>query len=118
MLVFREVLEEPGASVLAVPGCSTFFESWLPLFAGKRVRLMYDSDHPRQHPKTGQAIPPGGFEGMRRVAGVMAAAKEGPDAQAGRLESGEEPFSVPTPFAPRHTRSRSSAARGSSDPRR
>lgn len=37
-----------GASVLAVPGAGTFNEAWLPLFAGKYVRLMYDNDHPKR----------------------------------------------------------------------
>lgn len=35
------------ANVLSIPGNLTFFESWLPLFAGKRVRLMCQSDHPK-----------------------------------------------------------------------
>ena len=59
------------AAVLAVPGCSTFMESWLPLFEGRDVVLMYDNDHPRKHPKTGKPIAPAYREGMQRAAGML-----------------------------------------------
>lgn len=62
------------SSVLAVPGCTTFQDSWLPLFEDKTVVLMYDSDHPGTHPKTGKATPPAGSTGMRRVARLLLAA--------------------------------------------
>lgn len=67
------------ASVLATPACGTFSESWLPLFAGKRVRLCYDNDHERVHPKTGQPIAPAGYEETKRVAGFLLAAKQPPE---------------------------------------
>lgn len=61
-----------SASVLAVPGCGVFRSDWLPLFEGKDVVLMYDSDHPKEHPKTGATIAPAGYAGMVRAAGVLA----------------------------------------------
>jgi hypothetical protein len=53
-------------SVLAVPGCSTFRDEWVPLLKDKIVVLAYDSDHP----KDGGGKP--GYDGMRRVAGLLA----------------------------------------------
>jgi hypothetical protein len=64
----RSLLSEAG--VLAVPGCSTFFESWLPLFEGRNVVLMYDNDHPRI--ANGKTSDPAGWVGMRRAAGILA----------------------------------------------
>lgn len=58
-------------NVLAVPGCETFFESWLPLFRDKDVVILYDNDLPRKHPKTGKDIAPGGLNGTKRVAGFL-----------------------------------------------
>lgn len=72
----RSLLGE--ANVLAVPGCETFFDGWLKLFAGKTVVLMYDSDHPREHPNTGALLEPAGWKGLRRVAGILLAAKTPP----------------------------------------
>ena len=65
-------------NVLAVPGCNVFSETWLPLFAGKVVCLMYDSDHPRVHPKTGKQITPAGLTGTKRVAKILSSAKHPP----------------------------------------
>lgn len=64
------------SSVLAVPGCSVFHESWLPLFAGKTVNLMYDSDHPKE--TQNGVVPPAGYAGMLRVAKMLAEEKEAP----------------------------------------
>lgn len=66
----RSLLAE--ANVLAVPGCSTFLEGWLPLFEGRSVVLMYDNDHPRVNPSTGKPTAPAGWNGMRRAAGLLA----------------------------------------------
>jgi ribosomal protein L37AE/L43A len=60
------------AGVIAVPSCSTFLEGWLPLFDGKRVTLLYDNDHPGVHPRTGKPVPPAGWAGMARAAGLLA----------------------------------------------
>jgi len=59
------------AGVLAVPGCSTFLDKWLPLFNGKHVCLAYDSDHPRTNPKTGRVSAAAGWAGMRRAVGLL-----------------------------------------------
>ena len=67
------------ANVLAVPGCSTFFPSWLPLFSGKTVCLMYDSDHPREHPKTGKPILPAGFKAVKRISSLLSSSRNPPD---------------------------------------
>lgn len=66
------------ANVLAVPGCTVFFEEWLPLFAGKEVRLMYDNDYPRINPKSGKQIAPAGLTGMQRTARILAASNNPP----------------------------------------
>lgn len=65
-------------NVVGAPGCSTFAERWLGLFAGKVVNLLYDNDHERIHPVTGRPIPPAGLHGMRRVAKMLVAYKHPP----------------------------------------
>lgn len=67
------------ADVIAVPGCNVFSERWLPLFGGKRVSLMFDSDHPKKHPKTGTEVGKQGYLGMKRVAEVLAMAEIPPE---------------------------------------
>jgi hypothetical protein len=64
-------------NVVAVPGCTTFLDSWLSLFADKIVYLAYDNDHPRTH-ENGKEIRPGGFDGMKRTAALLSAYKEPP----------------------------------------
>lgn len=60
-------------SVVAVPGCAIFSETWLPLFEGRTVNLLYDSDHPRRVGEgNGRVIPPSGWAGMVRAAGILA----------------------------------------------
>lgn len=66
-----------AANVLAVPGANVFDTKWQPLFAGKRVYLLYDSDRPREN--RGTVTWPVGYEWMRRAARVLA---EGSDAPA------------------------------------
>lgn len=66
------------ANVISVPGCETFLESWIPLLKGKVVAFMYDSDHPRKHPTTAKEIPPAGFSGLMRAAGILMGAKDSP----------------------------------------
>lgn len=51
------------ANILAVPGCEQFKEDWAQHFAGKRVYLLFDSDHPKT--RAGIVSPPGGYEGMK-----------------------------------------------------
>jgi uncharacterized C2H2 Zn-finger protein len=68
-----------GAAVVAVPGCNVFYPSWARVAAGRRAVLLYDNDHPRPHPRTGQLTPSAGYEGVRRAAGVLAGAEGGPE---------------------------------------
>ncbi len=57
------------STVIAVPGCNVFFPSWLPLLAGKRVILLFDSDHPRV--VKGHTILGGGTAGVRSIARML-----------------------------------------------
>jgi hypothetical protein len=86
-------------TVLAVPGCNVFNDSWAPLFSGKRVVLLYDSDHPRlrcvpckkswssidheecptcEGPLTPPLVRPAGYDGMQRVASVLLSQQKPP----------------------------------------
>jgi hypothetical protein len=67
-----------NASVLAVPGCGVWADDWYLPLANKIVYLLYDSDHPRKHPQTGQTTPPVGYEAMKRVTRSLAGAEERP----------------------------------------
>lgn len=107
-----------GASVnvLAVPGCGSFHESWLGWFAGKRVYLVFDSDHPKRmcrtcqksystiehdtcplcHNPSGADIEPAGYSGLQRTARLLSGA-ETPPAEISYLvwgESGYDPEMV------------------------
>lgn len=76
-------------NVLAVPGCQTFYKSWVSLLAGKDVALLYDSDRPKSLPNGGMS-PPAGLTGMRRAAGVLAG--EGSPASISYLRWGDDGF--------------------------
>lgn len=55
-------------NVIAVPGCNVWRDKWTALCKGKRVYLLYDSDHPRtEHGRTYRS----GFDGMQRVASKL-----------------------------------------------
>lgn len=102
-----------NASVLAVPGCSTFFESWAPLFNGKTVVLMFDSDHPKEN--NGKVVPPAGYEGMKRVA-QMLSRHESPPKEIHHLfwgEGGHDP-DVPSGYDVRDFLSEEETASGRS----
>lgn len=75
----RESSLAAQANVIAVPGCEVFFETWLPLFDGKIVNLVYDSDHPRKHPKTGHITDGAGWRAMRRVTEIFSKSKHQPE---------------------------------------
>jgi hypothetical protein len=79
------------ANVIAVPSAYTYNVKWNSVFAGKRVVLCYDNDHPRTHPRTGQKVKPAGLDGMRRAAEIMAAA-EVPPAEICYLKWGESGY--------------------------
>lgn len=67
------------ANVVAVPGCGSVgepFAKFLPMFAGKRVALMFDSDHPRE--AGGKIVEGAGWTAMRRVAGLFHASRSKP----------------------------------------
>lgn len=64
-------------NVVGVPGCETFFQSWYPMFTGKSVTFLYDSDHPRTAPN-GSLIEPGGYIGTKRAAGGLLGAPKPP----------------------------------------
>lgn len=57
-------------NILAVPGCLVFRPEWASLFAGKRIFLLYDNDHPRTINK--KLITGGGLLGMRKAAEIAA----------------------------------------------
>jgi len=64
-------------AVIATPGANTFKAEWVPLLAGKTVRLAYDNDWPRKTP-SGKSVRPG-WDGMKRVGKVCGEANgEGP----------------------------------------
>ena len=67
------------ANVLACPTASVFFESWLPLFSGKVVNLMFDNDHPRSHAQTGKPIDGAGITHARRIARMLHTASNPPE---------------------------------------
>lgn len=58
-------------NVVAVPGCSTFYDSWIPAFGDKEVDLLFDSDHPKINPQTKKRIPSAGYSGMKRAVGLL-----------------------------------------------
>lgn len=68
-----------GAScnVVAAPGCNVWNERWCSLFADKTVYLIYDNDHPKEHPKTGHKTQ-SGLDGMKRVAKLLLASPTPP----------------------------------------
>ena len=58
-------------NVLAIPGCGTFPEAWVGLFADKVVNLWCQNDHPGRNPKTGEPITPASYGGMQRIARML-----------------------------------------------
>jgi ABC-type polar amino acid transport system ATPase subunit len=61
------------ANVLAVPGCQSFHERWGELLHGKHVIFCYDSDHPRENPRTKKKSSPAGESGIQKALATMAA---------------------------------------------
>lgn len=59
------------SNVIALPSCTVFPSSWVNMFNGMDVNILFDNDHPRTHPKTGQKIPPAAFEATKRVARLL-----------------------------------------------
>jgi len=82
-----------GANVLAVPGCSTFHDSWSSVFLKKKVYIVYDNDHPKKHPSTGKLLKSAGYSGVQRVSGILGV---GPS-EIGYLKWGREGFDSKLP---------------------
>jgi len=57
-------------NIVAIPGAGVFQESWVPMFAGQRVTIFFDSDHPKEH--NGRQVGLAGYNGARRTAGMLA----------------------------------------------
>jgi hypothetical protein len=66
-------------NVIATPGCTVFPESWTSLFGSRDLVIMFDSDHPKKHPKTGAQIPPAGFNGVKRCVEILSRSEEQPN---------------------------------------
>ncbi|MGL6095361.1 MAG: hypothetical protein ACRC7O_06130 [Fimbriiglobus sp.] len=54
------------ANVVAVPSCSAWDPAWCPLFAGKDVVVLFDSDRPGEN-----GAEPAGYAGMRRATAAL-----------------------------------------------
>lgn len=81
-----------SANVLGTPGVKVFFKHWCPLFAGKRVFIWYDNDHPGRD-NAGREKKPAGLEGVKRVAGILRAAQRKP-AEVSYCEWGVEGYNT------------------------
>lgn len=82
-------------NVIAAPTCSVFDQLWSPLFAGKTVTFLYDSDHPKQG-KAGNPMPPAGWAGVKHACTVLAGAKDRP-AEVRALWWGEDGYDPAKP---------------------
>jgi hypothetical protein len=65
-------------AVVAVPSCNVWNEKWSSVCAGRRVVLLYHSDHARKNPKTGASVPAAGYEGMKRTAQLIVGVEPAP----------------------------------------
>jgi hypothetical protein len=66
------------SNVVAIPGCGAVGEplrKYGRLLAGKRVVLAFHSDHPKD--RDGTILPPAGWDGARRAAGILAGGNPG-----------------------------------------
>lgn len=69
-----------GANVIAVPGAGVFQEAWCHLLGCKKVVLLYDNDHEREHPAgSGKMVEGAGLAGMKRVAKMMSLHRDRPE---------------------------------------
>ncbi len=76
-----EILRGTGSleNVVAVPGCNVFKEKWALLFAGQDVKILFDNDCPRKHPKSNKKIDPPGYTGALRTAQILSEGKKTPN---------------------------------------
>jgi ribosomal protein L37AE/L43A len=66
------------ASVIAIASATAFNKNWCPMFRGKAVCLLCDSDHPKKSATTGAVDPPVGFSAMQRIAQALVRCDEQP----------------------------------------
>jgi hypothetical protein len=87
-------------NVVAVPGAGVMSEVWAPLFAGKKVVLPFDNDHPRMNTSTGQMTSGmAGLRGIQHAATVLCGAQQ-PPAEILYLAWGGEEGSTHDPELP------------------
>lgn len=80
MALWEVVRDEPGVAVVATPGANVWGEWWYKILAGKDVVLLYDNDHPREHPPgSGRVVDGAGLAGVKRVAGLLGSAHDKPN---------------------------------------
>ncbi len=92
----RQISLLAGCNVLATPTCSVFNRSWLPLFAGRTVTLLYHNDHPGVNPKTGKPTPSAGMAAQERVIGLLRQAVD-PPAEIHRVRWGPDGHNLELP---------------------
>ena len=94
--VLQQTEHAHDTNVVAVPGANVFSAEWQPFFTGKSVTLLFDNDHPRKNPATGDMNEPAGFAGVKRCCRVLAAMSEGPSS-VNWLRWGEQGFDPQLP---------------------
>lgn len=57
--------------ILAVPGCESFKDDFIPTFQGRDIQILFDNDHPKEHKVTKAIIQGGGIRGMKTVANKL-----------------------------------------------
>jgi hypothetical protein len=58
-------------NVRSVPGIESFNQLWGEITTDRDAIIMFDSDHPRQHPTTGKEMPPAGHTATKKVAAIL-----------------------------------------------
>lgn len=84
-----------SSNVIAVPGCNVFSDAWKSLFSGKRVKLLFDSDHPKAR-EGAAAVAPAGYTGMQRVTRQLSAF-ENPPAEIAYMNWGPDGYNPDQP---------------------
>ena len=64
------------ANVWAIPGTNSFKPDWVSLLHDKEVILLFDNDHPKPNPKTGEEMEVGGIVGVKRTASILTSNSE------------------------------------------
>lgn len=79
-----------NANVIGIPGVLNFKDSWLGIFSGKHVNIMFDNDHPTE--KDGKEIQLGGKQGTVRTASMLLS-HEAPPMSVNFLKWGPDGYS-------------------------